>query len=67
MSKAIIRQRVLQHLLLACCLLPLPLQAQLHHQLEVQLDPQQHSIVVIDTISRTDTASTRWISSCIAT
>ncbi|MGB5439806.1 MAG: M1 family aminopeptidase, partial [Gammaproteobacteria bacterium] len=57
MSKAIIRQRVLQHFLLACCLLPLPLQAQLHHQLEVQLDPQQHSIVVIDTISRTDTAS----------
>ena len=53
------RHRVLQHLLLASCLLlPLSLQAQLHHRLEVQLNPQQHSIKVTDTITRADTAAT---------
>jgi hypothetical protein len=59
MSESLLtRKRVLQHLLLATCLLPLSLQAQLHHRLEVQLNPQQHSIVVIDNITRTDTITT---------
>jgi hypothetical protein len=57
-NAAMTRHRVLQHLLLATCLLPLSLQARLHHRLEVQLNPQQHSIVVINTITRTDTAAT---------
>ncbi|MCG6900442.1 MAG: M1 family peptidase [Gammaproteobacteria bacterium] len=48
-------KRILQQLLLATCLLPLSLQAQLHHRLQVQLNPQLHSIVVIDDITRTDT------------
>ncbi len=45
-------------LLSACLLLPLSLQAQLHHRLEARINPQQHSIEATDTITRTDTAAT---------
>ncbi len=44
-------------LLAFCMLLPASLQARLHHQLEVRLDPERHHIEVTDTITREDPAA----------
>ena len=44
--------------LAGAALLPLPSRADLHHALQVRISPEQHTISVTDTITRTGTAAT---------
>jgi hypothetical protein len=41
-------------LCLACAVMPTPARADLHHALEVTLNPAEHTLAVVDTITRDD-------------